>query len=684
MTVTRRKRQSKKEYEILGSEASDRGYKQYKGDKRKEEPFILTNFKVGGVLLIIILSIYSLLSLKNNASRLFWGNSRYDGVIVDSEGRSEYVNDDDDVNPQISEERNKKITQFPTFELDETSKYDAWGIAEIFFQTPKKVDSHSSKLLDLASQKRMDFATRYGGENAARAILAKALVTFPPTGRNNEKEGIPPEGIRYTAKRILEAKKNKRPFTVSFAGGAAVTGRGNYFEDSFPNVLAHILMEPFSKIGVKVEVRNAAVADIGTFPYGWCLNNFLDDAADVVSWDPEMVNMGDTIYSFEAYLRNAITLRHSPMFITREYAYSESRRSLLQKYVDVGAMSDTLVVNLELAMALFKDLDSSIMPEGLKEWSSFSAPAGAPGKTRSNMSKNQHELMGQVLGMYFLAASELVVAQLNGFLPKAFFEIGPSSKRDFEHYFLPAPQSPEDPYDHVSQNTTVMFGSPASDSRWYMNDIHCMTTFDPLVSGLLQDSVISGSDAEHLDLMLPKGPMIYNKNWIMDLGSVTKNLERALLKFDLGFQDSRKAYFGVEPSGNLTVFVPYKRDGSATKEKRIPREVVKSIIVCEANERSACKIDEDMSFLLGGYSSTPKVIEANGATYSGRKLCVSLDIPDDVKWTQRRTKSSGYLLRKNTDELGIELVISVSNKLIFWKDGPCSISHIIWEQIRNI
>ena len=687
MTVTRRKRHRKKQYETLDSqEFGIGGYKQYKGDKRKEEPFLLTNMKVGGVLLIIMLCIYTLLSLKNSASRIIWGNNGNGGVMVDSEGLwSNYVNDDN-VHQQSSEERRQKITVFPTFELDRSTQYDAWGISETFFQGSMKVDSRSSRLLKLASQKRIDFASRYGGTNAARAIVAKALVTFTPTSGDGKKNDGIPEGIRYTAWRILEAKRNKRPFTISFAGGSAVTGRGNYFADSFPNVMAQILVEPLSKIGVKVEVRNAAVADIGTFPYGWCLNNFLGQDADVVSWDPEMVNMGDTIYSFEAYLRNAITLSHSPMFIAREYAFSESRRSLLQKYVDVGAMSDTLVVNLESAMTLFKDFDDSIMPEGLKDWNSFSAPAGSPGKTRSNLSEKQHELMGNVLGMYFLAASELVVAELNGLLPKGSFAIGPSSKPDFKHYYLPPPQSPEDPYDHVSQNTTVMFGVPATaDLRWYMNDVHCMTTFDPIVYGSLQDNVISGSDAEDMDLMLPKGPMIYNKNWIMDLGTVTKNLVRTMLKFDLGFQDSRKAYFGVEPSGNLTIFIPYNSDRSVTKEKKEdPREAIKSVIVCEANERSSCKIDEDMSFLLGGFPTTPRIIDANGASYSGRKLCVSFDIPDSTKWSPRRAKKSGNLLRKNEEQLGIELSISVANNRIMWKNGPCSISHVIWEQYRNV
>jgi hypothetical protein len=68
--------------------------------------------------------------------------------------------------------------------------------------------------------------------------------------------------------------QNGKKFKISFAG-AAVIGRGNYFERSFPSVLAEKLIEPFKKLGIELEVRNAAIAGIGSFPFGWCFKNAL-------------------------------------------------------------------------------------------------------------------------------------------------------------------------------------------------------------------------------------------------------------------------------------------------------------------------------------------------------------------------------------------------------------------------
>jgi len=155
-----------------------------------------------------------------------------------------------------------------------------------------------------------------------------------------------------------------------------------------------------------------------------------------VSWDPELVTRGDTTAVFEAYLRNAMSMEHSPMMIVREYAYTETKREVLQKYVDLGAIGDPIVVNLEAAVYPFKDLDESIFPAGFKDWLDFGAPDGAPGKTRTNISLQQHELMGDLLTMHFLAAAALAEQKD---LPGDLFKIGPTSKPNFKHYLLPQP-----------------------------------------------------------------------------------------------------------------------------------------------------------------------------------------------------------------------------------------------------
>jgi hypothetical protein len=172
------------------------------------------------------------------------------------------------------------------------------------------------------------------------------------------------------------------------------------------------LIEPFTKLGIELEVRNAAIAGIGSFSFGWCFKNALGEDVDVVSWDPEVVTRGDNTAAFEAYLRIAMSMEHSLMMIVREYAYTETRRELLQKYVDLGANGDPIVVNLEAAVYPFKDLDRSIFPAGFKDWLDFGAPDGAPGKTRTNISflarqgqiyrcNSINQLIGNLLTMHF-------------------------------------------------------------------------------------------------------------------------------------------------------------------------------------------------------------------------------------------------------------------------------------------
>lgn len=60
-------------------------------------------------------------------------------------------------------------------------------------------------------------------------------------------------------------------------------GRGNYFNQSYPFVLEEILKEPMKLIGIDLQVRNAAIGGVPSFPYAWCLENFLSPDADVVS-----------------------------------------------------------------------------------------------------------------------------------------------------------------------------------------------------------------------------------------------------------------------------------------------------------------------------------------------------------------------------------------------------------------
>lgn len=676
-TMTRRRPRKKKEQEpVLAS-----GYKLHKGDKRPEEPFHMLFAKTGGVLLIICLAVYTIITLGSSNEESYPNNS------MQSAGKNTdyYYSGGSDTAQEEEEDTSSKV--FPTFDISDESNYDVFALLKDVTETPGQ-KKQNQEFLTTVSYIIDDFAHRWGGENSARHMLKAGLTTFEPSSQDGDKKGEEgnelgiPNGLLHTAKRIADAKASGKPFKISFAGGAAVSGRGNQFEQAFPSVVAENLIKPFKNLGMEVEVRNAAMEGIGTFPYGFCMKNFLGEDVDVVSWDPEMTSRGDTMVTFEAYLRNSIAMQRSPMMIMREYAYTETRRTLVQKYVDTGSLSEVMVVNIEAAVLPFKDLHESIIPHGYKSWTEFGGAAGAPGKTRTNLSLQQHNLMGDMISMYFLAAAVLATQKQ---LPKELFNDVNVIKRDK----LPAPISSELEFDSISKNSTLMFGNPSShDDYWYMNDIHCRTTFDPVINGNLTETIISGSDGEDLDLLLTKGPMLYNKNWILDYGSVAKQQAGSVERYNLGFQDRRKGYFGVHASGALDLFIPYETDVKKEKllKDRKPGDIFKNIVVCEVNERTECNIAKDISFIVGDVAVNATTLQTNGASYNGKQICALLDIPKEaVLMTRQATKdSSGPLRRHSTEKhIGLSLKISVANNKIFWKDGPCSVSHVIWEQFRN-
>ena len=137
------------------------------------------------------------------------------------------------------------------------------------------------------------------------------------------------------------------------------------------------------------------------------------------------------------------------------------------------------------------------------------------------------------------------------------------------------------------------------------------------------------------------------------------------------------------------MFVPYELNDSISKyeqlEEKKPNEMLKSMVVCQVNERGDCQIDKDVSFVIGGKKSQSQLLDANGVSYLGKKYCVSLSIPEGATWSTRQMEGKekkGWLRSSAREAYGLSLSISVSNELLFWKDGPCSVSHVIWEQFR--
>jgi len=301
---------------------------------------------------------------------------------------------------------------------------------------------------------------------------------------------------------------------------------------------------------------------------------------------------------------------------------------------------------------------------------------------------------------------------------------------------LPAPQSPQVVLNGPpSKATSMMYGIPETDeTRWSMNPIHCRTSFEPTVGGTLHDSIISGAVAEDIDLMFPKGPMIFNTGWTLDLGPTAKQKERYLIPYNFGYLYSTQAFYGVPASGTIKLFLPYEQNESVLTYDSEVEEMVEAtngtrrntvkedyphpdsmqflnIVVCGANENygaKQCNMERDVEFIAGGEKIVDvHYIDAMGVSDRGKRICVTMSVPSNATLTTKQLmmaesdeggkgrkatekqsptnkKSETRQLEVGTvaDTLGLSLEISVTGKVI-WVNGPCILSHVIWEQKRT-
>ena len=178
---------------------------------------------------------------------------------------------DDDVSLKLEIEEamaaaNQEPTQAPTqptapplpiWELGEATKFDAFGIAEVYRGTQSESEAarKNQAFWTTAASLRKQFAELYGGENAVRAMMERGFTLFPL----NPDFDSPPSDLIHTACRIRLAQEEGRPFKFTFGGYSVTVGRGNYFGQSFPFVMKRLLETPFQLLGINLSVKNAAI-----------------------------------------------------------------------------------------------------------------------------------------------------------------------------------------------------------------------------------------------------------------------------------------------------------------------------------------------------------------------------------------------------------------------------------------
>ena len=510
----------------------------------------------------------------------------------------------------------------PHWNLSESAvRWDAFALAQdensLFWQT--------------AAGLRNTFAERYGGETTARGLLDQSLITFD---------------LESTACRLQTSKTNQVPFQISFAGYSVTTGRGNFFSQSYPMVLEKQLHTIFRLAGIDLRVRNAAIGGCPSFPYGWCLRNFLGDAPDVVSWDFAMNEAGGDPSGLEAYLRQVAT-QYSivPQIIIKDTHLATQRRELVDYYR--ASLLDPLILHDAAVDELFQMIpEEEYRPVGLQEWRKFGAPRNSPGQTLHHPAVAEHELLAWLLTLYFLSALELL-----------------ESKRESlqcEERFVKRPLPPP----LHSTNATwdsLLFGDKKT---------QCRTSLEPIVNGKLQEIVQNGV-AQEISVILPKSNMFYNQGWVYDLSDDEKKAKRNLDRFgNLGFVDSKTAYFGLFESGNLTLFVPSLN--------------VSNLVLCEVNEQKTptdCELSTDTTIMIGGLVAKATAIGAAGTLYLGKKICSHVVVPSSAKYSCASFNGTKYVDSNEIDgckQQGLRVQVAIHNKHINRKEHACSISQVIW------
>ena len=180
-------------------------------------------------------------------------------------------------------------------------------------------------------------------------------------------------------------------------------------------------------------------------------------------------------------------------------------------------MKDPIIIHTDPAAEPYLREEESLRPPGFQKWREFGAPKGnfklqmhnhvrngvshkvslfyytfkgAPGQARHHPSVKEHELIGWLLAMHFLAALEIVYdmiirnIDIAGHVLKA---------HDPAKVLLPPPfNTPQS----GSPGSSLLFGEPVHNKTqpglWSHNHVSCRTTFDPTISGSLDSIIVSG------------------------------------------------------------------------------------------------------------------------------------------------------------------------------------------------
>ena len=555
--------------------------------------------------------------------------------------------------------------------------------------TDKKPSQPSSTITTTVQSVREEFYHRYGGRESAEALLARGVQSFG--------------SIQATAERMLRTAADEVPFVLSFAGYSVTVGRGNYYSQSFPFVLQRVI-EPLLQdaLSVDVQVINAAIGGIPSYPYAFCFEHFLGSDPNVISWDFSM-NEGRGAAVLESYLRQSQHQLHNrPMVILLDT--NKQRCQLLKRYTELGLLPDGMCVGMAKDVVQDKnmlELPDKEKPPGFQHWKEFGAPQQCPGRGSWHPKKMEHELIGWMMAMYFVPAVEeaqkIMSSQLDW---KAKYRHVPS----YTAVSFPKPLAK--PLPKNSQGVTdLLFGHPTNksgDEVYTMKKLSCRTNFlpatdqDRVLPSIIVSGLSPGVTADNI--MEERSDEAYNSGWVLGVSKVERETKIKVEKCGgLGYVDLKTALYGIPESGTLRMWLPMEATASHGGHKhdndKNASHWFDELVVCEANEKrpeEACHLDSDLEFTVGGVQVDSPQMIAGAAEYLKRKTCVHVGIPPEAKVTELGDVQSAGGDALSVDERRrfgslpndqVGLIVDVKAKgNVSRKDGACCLSHVVWEQ----
>jgi hypothetical protein len=508
------------------------------------------------------------------------------------------------------------------------------------------------------------------------------------------KKGLTTFGsIDATAARMVEASQMGRPFVMAFSGYSVTVGRGNFFNQSFPFEVERILAQPVQEIlGIPLVVRNAAIGGIPSFPYSFCLEHFVGEDPDVLSWDYSM-NEGRGASVLEAFVRQSLQrLSKRPMIIMLD---KDQRRSdVLKQYTDKGILADAITVGRKEDVLDTKTLESlKALPPGFQEWDEFGAPARCPGRGAWHPKRQEHSMIGWIIAMHFVQVLERAYEMLQN--PEQVI------RSNTARPLFPKPVNPM-PSNDLEVNELLFGHQQEGSDEYLLKDLSCRTSFIPTMdeTNTLPSIIVSGFAEPDLDIMVDRTQEHYNEGWVLDVSTVERATKRKVEQCGgLGYLDMKIALYGTADSGKLRLWLPFEgpshddhQHSANDNDDADAKHWFDDLLFCEANEKrpeEACKLYQDLAIEVGGVPVN-SIHEVSGAAeYLKRKTCVNVGIPKGAKVTPlgQVTAMDGKLLSQqdksrlgNGDDHAIGIVVDVTAKsTVTLENGACCLSHIVWE-----